>query len=129
LQASALPRTTLLSVQHRDWIQRLIEQVGEALARAAGLARKDQHAEALDCIRQAQGQLRIVPGLIDHSDPEALFELLGPEQSRALGQLLAAEAEALSALGREPFARRARERSRQLLRLIERAADQPADGS
>jgi hypothetical protein len=41
----------------QDMIRRAIEQLAAALARAAGLSRGEQHAEALEVLREAKGAL------------------------------------------------------------------------
>jgi hypothetical protein len=109
----------------QDLLLRLIHQLGDAVARAVGLARNERYEEALEEVREAKGRLRIVPGLLEHLAPAALLELLGPEQARALAQLFETEASILEQMGRRPFADRARRRGRDLLALLD--AGNPRD--
>lgn len=102
----------------QDMIQRAIEQLGAALARAAGLSRAEQHVEALEVLREAKAALPIVPGLLDHMDAQALVDSLGVQQSELLGRLLAAEADLLDRMGRSLLADRARRRSVELLERL-----------
>jgi hypothetical protein len=103
----------------QDWIQRAIEQLGAALARAAGLSRSEQHAEALEVLREAKGALPLVPGVLEDMDVPTLIESLGVEQAELLARLLAAEADLLDRMGRSLLAQRPRRRSRQLFEQLQ----------
>jgi hypothetical protein len=67
----------------QDMIQRAIEQLAAALARAAGFSRAEQPAEALEALREARGALPIVPGMLEDMDAQQLIESLGAEQRAA----------------------------------------------
>jgi len=102
----------------QDMIKRAVEQLGAALARAAGLSRTEQHAEALEALREAKGALPIVPGMLEDMDAQGLIESLGVEQAELLARLLAAEADLHDRMGRPLLAQRPRRRSRELFERL-----------
>jgi hypothetical protein len=102
----------------QDMIQRAIEQLGAALARALGLSRAEKHAEALEALREAKGALPLVPGVLEDISVHELIESLGVEQAQLLARLLAAEADLHDRMGRPLLAQRPRRRSRELFEQL-----------
>jgi hypothetical protein len=100
-------------------LQRAIEQLAAALAKAAGLSRTGQHAEALEAVREAKGALPLVPGMLEDMDVQTLIEALGVEQAELLARVLASEADLHERMGRPLLAERPRRRSRELLERLE----------
>jgi hypothetical protein len=109
----------------QDVILRAIEQLAAAIAKTLGFVGAAQFEEALEAVRDGKSALPIVPGMVDDMAPEALFQLLGKEQSLALVALLDAEADALAGLKRDVLA----ERSRRRARALEALAREVAGGS
>jgi hypothetical protein len=104
----------------RDLIQRAIEELSDAVARALKLSRDHQTAEALQCLREAKGALPIVPGMLEDMAPATLIEQLGAQPAEALARVLALEADLLDQLGRSMLASRPRQQSDQLLMQLGR---------
>lgn len=102
----------------QDMIKRAIEQLAAALAKIMGLAHAQQHAEALDAVRDAKSALPLVPGLLEDMDAETLIDSLGVERAELLARVLAAEADVLDRMGRSLLAERPRRRSVQLLERL-----------
>lgn len=98
----------------QDYFQRAIEQLAAALARAAGLARSEQPSEALECLREAEGALPVVPGMLEDMDAATLIETVGAEFAALLGEVLALQAELQERLGRPLLATRPRRQSERL---------------
>lgn len=104
-----------MGVVRRDYILRLIEQLGRALARIASLVAERKYDDALQTIGEAERELlgddlrslsrldATSAVLLLHSDDRALgWALLRAERARALeliGQLTEARLEAQRALG------------------------------
>ena len=62
----------------QDYILRMIKQLGEAIARIAGLAERGRHAEALELADEACRELLgIQPELLGQMDPLSAAEMLG----------------------------------------------------
>lgn len=100
-------------------LQRAIEQLAAALARAVGRSRTEQHAEALEALRAAKSALPLVPGMLEDMDVQRLIESLGVEQAELLARVLAAEADLHERMGRPLLAERPRRRSRELFERLE----------
>ena len=101
----------------QDVFMRAIEQIAAAIAKALGLVGAAQFEDALVAVRDGKRALPVVPGMVDDTAPEALFQLLGREHSLALVALLDAEADALAGLKRDVLAERSRHRARALAAL------------
>jgi hypothetical protein len=99
----------------QDLIQRAIEQLAAALARALKLSQSARPAEALESLREAKASLPVVPGMLEDMPPATLIENLGPESAEALARLLAMEANLLDQLGRSLLAARPRQQSERLM--------------
>jgi hypothetical protein len=110
----------------QDLIQRAIEQLAAALARALKLSQSAQPAEALDALREAKGALPIVPGMLEDMPAATLIENLGRESAAALARVLAMEADLLDQLGRSLLGARPRLQSKRLLAELGRGAPLPA---
>jgi hypothetical protein len=83
-----------------DYILRLIEQLGEALRRMAGMSAKGDHAAALDELEVAWGKLDVPRELVDVVDTPTLAGMLrDPRTMRAVAGLFTAEARARAATG------------------------------
>ena len=85
----------------RDWIMRLIEEIGDFARKIAGHVDKGQFEQALDVANRAWSEVLDVPReLVDRIDAPALAELLRePAKQRAAAQLLVAEARAYAGKG------------------------------
>src|SRR4051812_18237910 len=90
------------SVVERDFIERMIRQLAEALARALGLRRREQYDEAVQELHGAYpGLFGLEAGPLLMLDSTSAAELLGdPWRIRAFAQLLDEEAQ-LRALQRD----------------------------
>jgi hypothetical protein len=110
----------------QDFFKRAIEQLAAALARTLGLARTDQPAEALECLREGKGALPVVPGMLEDMDAATLVQTVGAEFAALLAQVLATEAELQERLGRPLLAERPRRQSERLLAAL--AAATPGGG-
>jgi hypothetical protein len=98
----------------QDLIQRAIERLAAALARALKLSQGAEPAAALEALRDAKGALPLVPGMLEDMPPATLIENVGRESAAALARVLAMEADLLDQLGRSPLAARPRRQSEQL---------------
>ncbi len=89
----------------QDYIERLIQKLGQAIARALGLARSGQHEEGLAIVADAiaSGVGLPLPMLLTLT-PETVLSLLGPDKARSLAEGLRAHAEILKLAGRTPEA-------------------------
>lgn len=103
----------------QDVIVRMIQQLGEAVARIMGLPRTTPLADVLQAIEDAKGALPLVPGMVDHTGASALSKMLGREQCALLGQLLLKEAEVLEQMNRGAKASLRRKRGNELRLLCE----------
>lgn len=112
----------------QDFIKRAIEQLAAALARAAGL-KSEQPSEALECLREAEGAMPLVPGMIEDMDAEALLETVGVEFAALLAQVLMLEAELQERLRRPLLAQRPRRQSERLREVLAKAARAATPGS
>lgn len=85
----------------QDFIQRAIQKLAEAIARALGLARSGQAEEGLSVIDDAlaSGLGLPVPMLLGLT-PDTVWSLLGPQKSRAFAEALRARALILTGANR-----------------------------
>jgi hypothetical protein len=103
-------------MQRYDFLERLIQQIAEAIARIAGLSRQGRSDEALVVVDQTYRGLGVDPEALRRLDSRSLAMLHGPpEKLRALARLCELEAEILEKLGRQSAAR---ERWRRALELV-----------
>jgi hypothetical protein len=88
-------------VFRQDYLMRLIEQLGQAIRRIAGLNDAENYGDALDEIERRWNDLLGVPHeLIAVVDTPTLAGMLGaPEKMRAAVRLLVEEARALAGKG------------------------------
>jgi hypothetical protein len=101
-------------VLRQDYIKRLIEQLGQALARVAG--RQSEPEQVLDEIQKAKALLPLVPGLLDNSPIEVVVQLVdSTDVLRQLAELYRHQAHALEAQGRTAEAARCLGRCLRLL--------------
>ncbi|HEX2876756.1 MAG TPA: hypothetical protein VHP33_36140 [Polyangiaceae bacterium] len=100
----------------QDYIKRLIEQVGEAIARALGKtgAGAQEQEEALQRVTHAYAELGIVPGFFE-LEATSLRRMLGsPERIQAVAELCAWEAQLLELKGETARAAQRRRLARAL---------------
>ena len=85
----------------QDYLSRLIEQLGQAIRRIAGLSDAGKYEEALDEAERRWNELFGVPHeLVDLVDTPTLASMLhSPDKMRAAVRLLAEEARAFAAKG------------------------------
>ncbi len=103
-----------------DFVMKLIQQLGAALARIARLRNEARQAEALEEIAAAKSELPLVPGLLEQLSPSALVRTLGDDELiRQLAQLYRTEAELRYELGEPERAVRCLARSKDLLAALE----------
>jgi hypothetical protein len=103
-------------VYRYDYIKRMIEALGAALARIAGLRSEGRTAEALAEVRKAYATLELNPELVASLGGKALVRLLGTaEQTRGLAALLKEESEINRLMGNSRVAETKR---RQALTLM-----------
>ena len=81
-----------------DYLMRLIHQLGDVIARMAGLNRKGEHDQALEVADQVWGKLLDAPrALIEAVDSATLAGMLRePAKIRAAAQLCREEGDALA---------------------------------
>jgi hypothetical protein len=102
-------------VLRQDYVKRLIEQLGQALARIAG--RQSEPEQVLDEVQQAKALLPLVPGLLENSSTSLVIQLVGSAGVlRQLAELYRHEAHALEAQGQTVQTTRA---LRRCLRILE----------
>lgn len=100
----------------QDYIKRLIEQVGEAIARALGKtgASAQEQEEALQRVTRAYAELGIVPGFFELEDTSLRRMLGSPERIQAVAELCAWEAQLLELKGETARAAQRRRLARAL---------------
>ena len=87
-------------VERRDYIERQIQQIAEAIARILGLSVQNP-AEAARAADEALGRVTGFPlGMLLRLGASGLLRTLGPERAIAAMPLLKASAEAFRASGR-----------------------------
>lgn len=114
-----------MSLVQRDFIRRLIAQLGEFLARLVALSDKKQLDEAIALVNETEREL-IGPllGTIEEVDARTAAMLLGSADKLRLYALLVAERAKLFALaGRADEARRDARRSLELYRALGPSAE------
>ena len=85
----------------RDYIERLIQKMAEAIARALGRARSGQTEEGLALVEKAiASELGMPLAMLLKLTPRTIVNLLGEEKARLLGQALEARGEILKLAGR-----------------------------
>jgi len=86
-------------VLRQDYVTRLIEELGRALARIAG--QRSEPERVLDEVERAEGLLPLVPGLLENSSVEVVVQLIGSDDVlRQLAELYRLKAAALGEQGR-----------------------------
>ncbi|HMK73124.1 MAG TPA: hypothetical protein VK454_07275 [Myxococcaceae bacterium] len=79
-----------------DWLERVLQQLAQVLARALGLRARGEDELALEEIHRATGQLLGIPrGLLLSLDPPAALEALGEPRVRAAALRLLDEEESI----------------------------------
>jgi hypothetical protein len=102
--------------QH-DVIKRMIEALGAALAKIAGLRAEGKNEEALQEVQAAYAALGLNPHLISSLQGASLRVVVGsPEKAQALSQLLLEESQLLAQLG---DTRTAEQKARQASALLD----------
>lgn len=112
---------SLCQVFKQDVVVDAIERLGVAIARLVGLARTDQPEEVLKGVQEAKGALPLAQGMLDHSQPGALFQVLEKGRMESLIQLLQLEADALNKLNRPARAALRQKRENDLQRFLDNA--------
>lgn len=85
----------------RDYIERLIQKMAEAIARALGLARAGKTEEGIDTVEKAiASELGMPLAMLLKLTPKTMVNLLGEEKARLLVDALRARAEMLQLAGR-----------------------------
>lgn len=97
----------------RDLVMRLVKQLGEALARIAGLRRAGKLDDALQALGDTQRELLgEADALVGRVDAETAAHLLGHKQNVLIyAELLAERAEILAAMNQADIARRTFQRA------------------
>lgn len=113
-----------MSIQERDVILRMIRQLGEAIARVAGLRRQGRTDEASLLLQQtADGVLGPMSSMIDRLDAASAAMLLGSKPKiRAYASILEERAHIAQARSDESASRTARLRALEL--WLRSAADE-----
>jgi hypothetical protein len=114
-------------MQRYDFIQRLIQQIAEAIAKVAGLRSEGRTQEALGVVEQTFAALGVDPEALRRLDSRSLAMLHGPPQKlRALARLCELQADMLDQLQRQELAA---DRRRRALELVLEAEAQDPDGA
>ena len=75
----------------QDYIKRLLQKLGEVLARALGLGKAGKHDESLQVLEQGVGSELGMPfAMLLRLQPQAVVSLLGPEKAAAFAEALRA---------------------------------------
>jgi hypothetical protein len=73
----------------QDYIKRLLQKIGEVLARALGVGKGGNYDESLQILEQGVGSELGMPfAMLLRLEPKALVSLLGPAKAAALAQAL-----------------------------------------
>ncbi|HEY3495670.1 MAG TPA: hypothetical protein VGK73_13325, partial [Polyangiaceae bacterium] len=89
------------TVFRRDYIERLIQKLAEAIARALGRARSGETEEGLAVVEKAiASELGMPLAMLLKLTPRTIVNLLGEEKARLLAQALEARGEILKLAGR-----------------------------
>ena len=112
-----------------DYLMRLIHQIGELIARVAGLNRDGRHDQALEAADQAWGKLIDAPReLIDAVDTATLAAMLRePAKIRAAAELCREQGHALAGHGDPVHAALRYRRALELVREARALAPGPED--
>jgi hypothetical protein len=103
-------------VLRQDYIKRLIEQVGAAIARALGRTGAGQTEEAQEHLNRAYGELGVASGFFALT-PDSLRKILGsPERAHAVAELCRMEATLLERRGNAAAAAERRRLAQELTR-------------
>lgn len=104
----------------QDFIERLIQRMAEAIARALGLARAGRPEEGITILDEAvaSGCGLPVPMLLGLT-PETVWSLLGPEKARSFGEAMRTRTTLLMGAGRLEEAKRCDQMVGALERLAE----------
>jgi hypothetical protein len=110
-----------MSIQERDYVLRMIQQLADALGRILGLKKAGKHEEALALVRAtADGILGPLRPTLEQVDSASAATLIGGQKRlEAYAALVAEEASIRAAMGDD---RRARAGSRRALELYLEAA-------
>ena len=110
-----------------DYLQRMVRQLAQALARVLGLRRRGETEAALEALESAMASLAgLHPRTVEASDPAVLAALLRePVRLAALGRLLAERAALEGERGQAE--RAAATRRRALALLLEASLSGPLD--
>lgn len=104
------------AVLRQDYIKRLIEQVGDAIAKALGRNGVGQTEEAQEHLNRAYRELGIAPGFFQLT-PDSLRKILGsPERAQAVADLCRLEAMLLEREGNPAGAAQREQLARELTR-------------
>lgn len=106
-----------MSITERDVILRAIQQIGDALARIAGLRRSGQADTALVEVNQTSGRiLGPMASMVEKLDPQSAVMLLAePDKIRAYGLLVAERSAVQRELGNTTAAQQDRLRAIDIL--------------
>jgi hypothetical protein len=106
-----------MSITERDFILRAIQQIGQSLARIAGLRRSGKADVALMETQQTSGSiLGPMAAMVERLDPSSAVMLLAePKKIRAYGLLVAERSAVHEALGDTAAAQRDRVRAIEIL--------------
>jgi hypothetical protein len=73
----------------QDYIKRLLQKIGEVLARALGVGKGGNYDESLQILEQGVGaELGMPFAMLLRLEPKALVSLLGSDKASALAQAL-----------------------------------------
>ncbi len=114
-------------MQREDYLERMIRQLAQALARILGLRRRGETEVALEELEAAMAAVAgLDPRAVEASDPALLAALLRePARLAALGRLLAVRADLEDDRGQGQ--RAAATRDRALALLLEASLSEPLD--
>ncbi len=102
-----------------DYILRAVRQIGEAIARAMGLAKQGKTDESVDTLEGAIEALTSLPSaLVETLDAASLRQMLGHERAQRLVELLQALATVHAGAGDEASAAKVRLRASAIATLL-----------
>ncbi len=103
----------------QDYIKRLLQKMGEVLARALGLGRAGNFDESLQVLEQGVGaELGMPFALLLRLDPKSAVALLGKDKAAALAEALRTRGLLFELASRSEEARGSTAQAEQLERLL-----------
>jgi hypothetical protein len=103
----------------QDYIKRLLQKMGEVLARALGLGKSGNFDESFQVLEQGVGaELGMPFAMLLRLEPKALVSLLGPAKAAAFGEALRTRSLLFGLANREVDARLSASKAEAIEKLV-----------